>query len=244
MALSERLVLRARWPGEVVGAELVLGIHALLAEVLGPLGEQRPVLLGEVGVPFGLGDGGGQDDHVAALLHRHLVLLGPLAAAVDLAVGQRILADVVRREGQAPARQAGVLEDERQHALGQRRVQQQKNGARRIGDVHGADAAVGEILLGEEERRAVDVGHQFVRGQGLAVGQDGDLGVLAGRRRAPGPRSVPRRTAGTFGQRGYSAAAAEAVPRRSRRCAATRAAGCAGSTGSKTDHRRPASPGG
>ena len=75
--------------GEVVGAELVLGVEALGLEVLGPSGEHRPVAAGEVRVALHPRDRGHQDEHVAGLLDRHLVLFGLLAAAVDLAVGVR-----------------------------------------------------------------------------------------------------------------------------------------------------------
>ena len=73
--------------GEVVGAELILGVEALLGEVLRPPGRLRPVAAGEVGVALDAGQRGQQDEQVAALLDRHLVLFGPLAAAVHLAVG-------------------------------------------------------------------------------------------------------------------------------------------------------------
>src|SRR5260370_21132401 len=41
---------------EVVGGQLILRIEALVAQVLGPLGQHRPVATGEVTVPFHLPD--------------------------------------------------------------------------------------------------------------------------------------------------------------------------------------------
>ena len=52
-----------------------------------------------------------QDQHVAALLHRHLVVLGSLPAAVDLAVRLRIRPQVVRGEREPPPLEFRVLED-------------------------------------------------------------------------------------------------------------------------------------
>ena len=82
--------------GEVVGGKLVGGVEALVAQVVGPFGELRPVLAGEVPVAQFALHGGDQDEQVAALFDRHLVFFGALAAAVDLAVGQRIGAQIVR----------------------------------------------------------------------------------------------------------------------------------------------------
>ena len=50
MALIERLALCARWPAKSSVRELVLRVEALLLQVLGPLGELRPVARGEVRV--------------------------------------------------------------------------------------------------------------------------------------------------------------------------------------------------
>ena len=36
--------------GEIVGRELVLRVHTFVAQVLGPLGKQRPVGAGIIGV--------------------------------------------------------------------------------------------------------------------------------------------------------------------------------------------------
>ena len=60
-------------------------------------------MLGEVGVAFGAGEGVDEDDHVAGFFDGHLVVFGVFAAAVDLAVGEGVLAEVVGGEGEVPA---------------------------------------------------------------------------------------------------------------------------------------------
>ncbi len=60
----------------------------------------------------------------------------------------------------------------------QRRVEQQEERAARIGHVHRGDAAVAEVLLRKQQRRAVQVGDELVRRERLAVRQRGQPGVL------------------------------------------------------------------
>ena len=86
MALADRLTLWARWPAKSSVQSWFSGVEALLLQEAGPLlGAASSA--GEVGVALHLGQRGEQDQHVAGFLDRHLVLLGLLAAAVDLAVG-------------------------------------------------------------------------------------------------------------------------------------------------------------
>ena len=93
------------------------------------------------------------------LLDRHLVLFGPLAAAVDLAVGLRDSAEVVRGEGELPARRArrsrGSATTAPSASVG---LEQEELRRHRVDDVDRGDAAVAEVLLGEEERLSVLVG--------------------------------------------------------------------------------------
>jgi len=121
---------------------------------------------------------GQEDQHIAALFHRHLVLLGALAAAVDLSVGLRVGAQIVRREGEAPAVHARVIHHRLKLRLHETRAEEQREGRRGVDHVHGGDAAVREVLLGEVEGGAVGIGHQFVGGERLPVGQHGQLRVL------------------------------------------------------------------
>ena len=164
--------------GEVVGAQLILGVETLGLEIVGPLVQDRPVLAGEVRVALGLGQGRQEDEHVAGFLDRHLVFLGPLAAAVDLAVGQRIGAEIVRGEGPLPARRGCVVEVLHEDGLGQGRAEQQKLRSHRINYIDRADTAVGEILLGEDQRRAGGVGDDLAAREGLTVRQPDDPGIL------------------------------------------------------------------
>ena len=172
--------------GEVVGAELILGVEPLLFEVVGPGLELGPIGRGEVGVPLDLGDGAEDQEDIAGLLHRHLVDLGPLAAAVNLAVGDRIGPQVVRGEREFPSARGRVVQDRGQRRLGQGRAEQEEDRRRRVDHVDGGDAAVAEILLREQQRLAVRVGHQLVRRQRLAIGERGHFGVLL----AAGPGEV------------------------------------------------------
>ena len=73
----------------------------------------------------------------------------PLAAAVDLAVGLRVGAEVVRGEGELPAVAGGVVHERHEERLGQRGAEQQELRRHRIEHVRGADAAVGVVLLAE-----------------------------------------------------------------------------------------------
>ena len=118
--------------GEVVGAELVLGIEALARQVVGPLGQNcGQYSLAKSALPSPC-HGGDEDEQVAAFLDRHLVVLGALAAAVDLAVGEWVGAEVVRGEGPLPARQGGVVEDRLELGLEQVGLEEEEERRRRI----------------------------------------------------------------------------------------------------------------
>ena len=103
---------------------------------------------------------------------------GPLAAAVDLAVGLRVGPEVVRRERERPAARPGVVEDRDDLRLQQVRVQQQEERRRRVDHVDRADAAVAEVLLREHEELPLRPVDQRVRRQALAVGQGRQQGVF------------------------------------------------------------------
>ncbi len=90
--------------GEVVGAELVFRIETLFREVVRPLGKNGPVLVGEFCVAFDLGDGGDEEEHVAAFLDGHLVALGFLTATIDLAIGEGRCRDRAEQTGTSSAR--------------------------------------------------------------------------------------------------------------------------------------------
>ena len=111
MAFSERLALWARCPAKSSVQSWVGGLESCLLQISRPLGQQRPVLWSEAGVPLRLGDSRGQDDHVARFLHRHLVVFGLLSSPVNLTVRQRVSAQVVRRERKMPSPRSSIVED-------------------------------------------------------------------------------------------------------------------------------------
>ena len=85
-----------RQMAEHVGrAKLVLRVQPVGHEIVGPAGQQGPVLPGELGVALGAGQGRQNDEHVAAFLDRHAAAVAS-AHAVDLARGVRIGSQVVR----------------------------------------------------------------------------------------------------------------------------------------------------
>ena len=120
----------------------------------------------------------GEQQHVAALLHRHLVLFSLFAAAVDLAVGERIGSEIVRGEGEFPPAALRIAQNRPEHPFDQLRRGQEKERRRRIGHIHCRDAAVGEVLLREEKCTAVEVGGEFVGADRLSEGERAEPGVL------------------------------------------------------------------
>ena len=96
--------------GEVVRAELIFGIEALLSQICGPAGQLRPIWLREIRIALHLGKRGHQDQHIAALFHRHLAVFIQLPASVYLAVCQRILTQVMRGIGPRPSTGAGIIQ--------------------------------------------------------------------------------------------------------------------------------------
>src|ERR1700685_3506092 len=96
---------------EVISTELIFRIEALGKKILSPFRNQRPVTPSERSIVFGVSKGGNHENHVARLFHWHLVILSHLAAAVELPVGQRIDAEIVRREGEFPIRALSITHD-------------------------------------------------------------------------------------------------------------------------------------
>ena len=164
--------------GEVVGAELVFGVQALVAQILGPARQQGPVFLGVPGMTVYVGQGGHEDQHVAALLDRHLVLLRALPAAVDLTVAERVRPEVVRGERELPVGRARVVEDRRQHGPQQVRVQEQEERGGWVSHVNSGDAAIRKVFFGQEQRRAVEVHGELMGGDTLAEGEGTEGGEL------------------------------------------------------------------
>src|ERR1035441_1829673 len=163
----ERLALWARWPmkssvqswfsgsrpycskyfaHEVIGAELVLRVQAVLLQILCPLGQLRPPRRNELRIAFGLRDGVTKQKHVAAFLHRHSF------AAVVTTGDERIRAQIVRRIRELPVGGGGVHQDVNKRRLSQRGAEQNQHRIHWIKHVHGGDVAVARVLFGEVER--------------------------------------------------------------------------------------------
>ena len=117
---------------EVVGAELVLWVCAVLYEVVGPCGEGLPVAVSPFCVAIDDGDGCCQDDDVGTLLDGHiaaeLTIGAREALGIDLVVGMWIGAEVVCCEVEAPAVTLAIVEDGGAHALHQVGVVDEEEG--------------------------------------------------------------------------------------------------------------------
>lgn len=84
--LQRQIRIVSEVAGEVVGAELVLGIVPLVQQIVGPELQGLPVAPRKIEIAAEFDQRAGEQQHVAALLDRHLVVVRALAAAVDLAV--------------------------------------------------------------------------------------------------------------------------------------------------------------
>ncbi len=174
----ERQVGAVREVSEHVGgAELIHRIEAVDHEIVGPLCQHGPVLVGELAIAFHLRQSGEHDQHIARLFHRHPIAVGA-THAVHLSHGRRISAKIVRRIIVGPQRRRRVVEGRNQHGLGQRRTQREKERRLRKQHVDRADAAVGEILFRKQQRHAPAVRSQLVTGPGLTIGQHAEGRVL------------------------------------------------------------------
>ena len=92
----------------------------------------RPVFLCESSRTLRMCERIGENDEVAALFHWHLVFFGALAATIDLSIGQRILAKVMRRKGPFPTRQGGILKHGLELRFEQCGIEKQKERRRGI----------------------------------------------------------------------------------------------------------------
>ena len=107
--------------GEVVGAELVGGVESVFYQIVGPGGDDVPVAVGVGCVALDARDFGGEGEHIASLLERHV-------GSVYLAVGYGIGAQVVGGKGLVPPAAAAILEDAGHHGLDQFGIVYQEEG--------------------------------------------------------------------------------------------------------------------
>ena len=142
-------------PGKVVRTELVRRVLSILCQVVGPLAQDVPILIHILCVSIYLGEHGCQGEHVTRFLQRHV-------APVCLSVGYRIGSQVVCSKRLGPPTAPAVLEDGGHHGFLQVRIIDQEERSLRIGQVHRVYAAIGVVLLGEEEQVAILVLEEFV----------------------------------------------------------------------------------
>ena len=107
-------------PGEVVRAKLVFRIKTFFLQIPRPFFKRRPVARGKVCIAFHLRDGTEETKQIAALFDRHLIIHAALAIAINLAVGLRIGAEVVRCERKFPALARGIIHERHDERLRQR----------------------------------------------------------------------------------------------------------------------------
>ncbi len=165
--------------GEIVGGQLIFWIESMLLEVEGPLGELRPEALCQVGVAFGASERIYENDEVAGFFDGHLIFFGLLSAAVVLAVCQGVLAEVVRREGEVPTAGHGRIFEHGKHLrFKETGIEEEKDWRGWVHHIYRRDVSVGEVLLSEKHGVAVSICDQFVRCDGLAIGENAEPGVL------------------------------------------------------------------
>ena len=126
MALIERLALRARCPAKSSVQSWLAGSKPWSSQYLAHWVSWGQYLAAKSAFFSICGDGGDHDQHVAALLDGHLVLLGSLAAAVDLSGRGGIRTQVVRGEGKFPPRRGRVIENGHNRCLGQGGVEEEQ----------------------------------------------------------------------------------------------------------------------
>ena len=115
--------------------------------------------------------------------------MGTLApGGVHLARGVGIAAHVVGGEVIGPHGHGGKLQHRAAQGVHQLGGVFQQHGDGGIAHVHGADAAVGVVLLGEEGHFSPGRGNELVGGEGLPPGRGAQVGIVraAGLLRLPG----------------------------------------------------------
>ena len=107
-----------------------------------------------------------------------MIFFSAFAAAVNLAVGVGIGAEVVRGEGKFPARRVGVFHEGHDEGFGDAGAEEKKLRGHRIKNIRGGNATIGMIFFAELERLAVFVRDEFSSGETLAVRERADFGIF------------------------------------------------------------------
>ena len=162
-------------PGKVIRAKLFSRICAELQQIFRPCLQRLPIGHGEIAAAVKQADHRRHDQHIAALLHRHLIPeiinLTPLrihierrknvpalpgkislpvifVQPVNLTPGIRISSYVMRRKIILPHITGRKPEHGTQHSFHILRLIQQEKRHRWVTHIHRTDAAVGVILFG------------------------------------------------------------------------------------------------
>ena len=196
--LGGQIDISGQVPREIVGAKLIAGVVPVSIQIAHPALQQRPVLLQQPRVRPKADGAFQHNQHVAAFLHRHLIanvvnirpggigiqrgvhnaVAGAMAIGVYLACGVGIAAHVVggeilRPDGHLRKFQHGAAQGV--HQLGAIGQEQRYGG---IAYIHGADAAVGIVFLGEQRHFPLGSGDELMGGDALPPGSRGDAGVI------------------------------------------------------------------
>ena len=124
-------------------------------------------------------------------------------------------------------------------------IEEEEERRRGVKHVDGRDAAVGEILLGEEHGRAIEIGGKAMRGQSLAIGENSELRVnVAAGLFEIGGQFLVESLAALFEGREFVLRGRSACPARIGRCAASRDAVCGPGIRWRSPRCRPAGGGG
>ena len=148
--------------GKVVGAELFGRVLTVLCQIVCPGSDDVPILvdIGRAGILSA--QFGSEDEHVASLFDRHV-------GTIDLSVGDGVGAQVVGSKRFCPAPAIGIVENGRHHGFLQFRVVAEKERCLGVGEVYRVDAAVGVVLLREEEQVALVVLEELVGSDDMAI---------------------------------------------------------------------------
>ena len=156
---------------EVICAKLVSGILTVLGEIVCPSRDDVPVFIDILGVTVDAAQLSSQRQHITGLLQRHV-------ATIDLTIGDGICAQVMSREGLGPAATVAIVEDTGHLSLLQLGVVDEEEGSLGISEVNRIHAAVGVVLLGEEQEVAVLVLEELMGSNHVAIGSGKDLGIF------------------------------------------------------------------
>ena len=165
--LDGKIGIVSEMSGEIIRAELVFRIVSFFHQVIGPRFQRFPVLADERRIVMELDQCGGEDQHISALLHRHLIFLHLFTASIDLSVCERIGSEIMRSKRELPEPGLRIIQNRNQHPLQQFRLTEKKQRRGRIRHIHSCNAPVGEILLGEKQRPPLDIRDQFMRSNRL-----------------------------------------------------------------------------